>query len=407
MVGVSIVDNLTYTPQCINVDRIVGQVGDNRFNLNSDDHALEQNVSFKNGFPYDVVVVFRSGMAYRIPAHRGLQRADATFSANVRVRIPEAVKIDTHRILDAVDQQSSLELQAINCAINEGIKRPTFSKFDSVTTYSVNRTRFEAFDKMVYIHELDITVYSANDNRIVLHPYSQQALTIRQTDMGKVGEFVYRIIINDPRNLFGDRFINIGKTVYRICATVDDSMPEGVYLFSPIPCAENNGPYLVSREHIGFADADTKLPLYRTAADAEVLGDIAGQRKRELDEMAFTQRTINAEHERQMSAQRQEFDSISHKQRMEWADVEQRLRQEKQEQQERIAELQREQANRDESWRREREQYERDFTREKMEYERNSAARRDFSEMIRWLPVVITGAMVAIAKWQSLKPVTK
>lgn len=133
----------------------------------------------------------------------------------------------------------------------------------------------------VYIPELDV-VLSFDMEVNLIHPRSECGMMLAGIDAGSHLDtgFSFGIDIVDPDKLFGCRFVNVDGEVHLIRPTETRDRAPGVYYWRRTGDGQAN---LVS-EFATFDKADEKFRLYMTSADAKVFGDIAGERKKELEE---------------------------------------------------------------------------------------------------------------------------
>jgi septal ring factor EnvC (AmiA/AmiB activator) len=158
-------------------------------------------------------------------------------------------------------------------------------------------------------------------------------------------------------------------------------------------------PLLDGREHMPFESADGALGLYATAHDAKTLGNLAEERKREIEELQYTHKVqfMNMEHEfkrltHDMETRMVEYKRERGEREMELATevsrlklVEMRLEQEAKEREARYATEKAERESR--------------MLRDKEYYERRSYDRKDSSEIVKWVPAMVLGAGVLLSKF--------
>lgn len=357
--------------------------------------GFQTEFSYQNGFPYPVIVIFRSGIAVKIPPLNDNTRREKGFVVHQRMRFSRAVNFDAYRVLDEVDSKSSVELQAILKAYVDSKNGQPARGNECVLTYAVARSRFEKAGSSIYLEELDIVICRDTDEAQTLHPASVEghamALREEQRHLG----FVFNVRINDTTQQYGDRFINLAGQVYRVIATVDKTVPDGVYVQAPSATDQ----FVTEQRHYTFDKADQELPLFRTAADAMVLGDVAESRKRENEEYQFTLKRQYQEAELEHKQRLMEMDKDMAMLKQEKAELEMehvrltfKLKEDNLLLEKALKEADAEHA-------REKLEREREMSRLKEHYERRSAARKDWSEFVKWLPTIVAAVAIVYVNY--------
>lgn len=363
--------------------------------------GFQTELSYQNGLPYAIVIIFRSSIAVKIPPLTDTTRREKGFVIHQRMRFPRSVNFDVHRVLDEVDSKSPVELQIIQKAYNDSKGGQVARGHECVLSYAIARSRFEKMGGSVYLEELDIVICRDTDEAQSVHPASIEghamALREEQRHMG----FVFNVRINDTAQQYGDRFINLAGMVHRIIATADKTVPDGVYIQAPSPTDQ----FVTEQRHYTFDKADQELPLFRTANDALILGDVAESRKRENEEFTFGLKRQFQEAELVHKQQLMELDKQLAGMKQEKAELEMehvretyKLKEENMEIERILREVETEHA-------REKQARDREILGLKDKYDRRSMARKDWSEFAKWLPTIV--AAVAIIYVNYVKTTSK
>ena len=349
--------------------------------------------SFQNGYPFNISVLFRNGMGFTIPKTAVKWRPCHDFTIFVKYRFTKNVRIDIHHLLDDVSDSATKEIKALRDAFKDSQKHHVFNGNEAVMAYHVSRDTFEKAKGSLYIEELDITIALDQDDvkTRTVHPFSAlgQGLT---EDIERVLGYNYRIVINDPDNLHGDRFINIGTRVFRVKASIEFGKDPGVYLYV------TNDDGVVEEKAYDFESADTELMMYRTASDAKVYGNILETRKRELEEIQHQQklRVLELENENygiKMEVEKRMAEIKEERAKMD-AEYAKQLSFNKQRELEFDKELKRVEG----LYAHEKALREDHMNQQKVRYEERSLDRKDSSEIIKWLPVIMTGGFLVFKK---------
>lgn len=369
-------------------------------------------ISYFNGLSFPITVGQRSGVKFTIPPLSS--RLGRQFTIRVFVSINPGVIIDTAHLLDEVDDESPLELKVLREAMDRGYRQQLTAHQEYVLDYHVSKKELDSRGGSLYLTQLDIAISSLRPELAAPHPFCEKGYMQRMLednrDVNTVGQFGYSLRIVDNDGVFGDRFVNINQEIFKIPATKDAVLKSGVYLTSSAALEGNfdNCPPRVLR--YGFEEADKKVGFYRSFEEAKTLGDVFAARERTFKEQQhqfkeeehqwkLEKAELDRQHDlfkRDLEAQKFQQDEERRKWEAEFKLREQRLKIEEQENAERAAKLKAEQAEFEH-------QRQREQMREKDEYDRRSQSRKEYGELLKFIPVVITGLaaiFVAVKKCQ-------
>lgn len=368
------------------------------------DFGFETDISYKNGLSHPVTVVLRNGLALTIPPLSANWRDHANFVVQVRYRFAKNVKIDIHRILDEVDADSTNELISLRDAIGDARMHQTPNSNEFVLTYQVTRLQMDTSVDGIYLSNLDITLSrdTLESATYVVHPESSAGYELRMEQVQATSSFKLDIEINDPDMLFGDRFVNILGRVYRVRARSNPNRPAGVYLSSPNDVAGDG----LDTKCFDFESADAELMLFRTASDAKTLGNLAEVRKAEYEQLKHDQAMTLAVRDMEFKTQLHELNTQLTQFKLDKTEresahadeiarlkaVELRLGME-------AAEREAKQKAIEAAYAAEKAERDARLNRERDYYERRSYDRKDSSEIVKWIPPMVVGAGLIIAKF--------
>ena len=361
--------------------------------------GFETSMSYRNGFPYPVVMIMRNGIAIKIPASSSNWHGGVGFSVHIRYRFPRHVNIDAHRLLDEIGDSPLPELKALREAVSDARANVIAGSHECTLVYTVTKSEFERAGFSMHLQELDISLAKANEDVLTVHPDSDTGRQLKNIAESETSGFIFNIRINDPRKMFGERFINIAGHVYRVKSIVDRTKPEGVYVRTPA----SDDPSITEERVIGFDKADVELMLFRTAHDAKELGNIADRKKMELDELALELKKQamkrEAEHKEFLSSLEYkllEFKSDKNEREAQLAEQLHKLKEDN-------IRLEQEAREREHKAANEKAEREKRSAEEKEKYEQRSARRKDWSEFVKWLPTVVVAVGILIAKYNESK----
>lgn len=346
---------------------------------------LRITMDYKNSFPFPVTVVFRDGMSFTVPITRPEDPECSSFVIRKTFHLNKSVTVNADSILHAAAEEASLEVEALKQAYkNSHFKIIQQNSYEFAVEYHVTRSQFKDNGYALELEEFDLVVYK-DLGKNYCHRRSEQGKCALFDQDNTTTSLKVEILINDPKRRYGDRFINISGTIYELLAKDISSQEEGVYVTAPSTIIDGrlmDDRYTTKR--YTFEAADKALSLFRTRDEACVVGNIEQERKRILEE---------AQHNRAMDKTRLEAEFIEHKRKLDtdMLNLEHKLKTSETHRESLMAELQ-------DSLARAKAMREQDMIKYKDNYEMRSYDRKDSSEVIKWLPVILTGAAILFAR---------
>lgn len=351
-------------------------------------HACRR-VSFINNTSVAITVVQRSGLRVSIPPKPSFRSSG--FVIRAEWAISAEVKENVRAVLNGVDDRSSQELQLLKRALQESDEKQGFyAPAKLILDHPISVEQIKNHGRSVYHHESDLVISLLSVQAAPLHPYSEagrNAKMMVDTPVRVGGSsFGYCVEIVDNTGRFGDRFLNIVNTVYRVRPIRDTTRRNGIYIGSSTPDTGvfQPGEYTVKFLPLDSPDQD-QCGLFKSYEEAEHLGDLSGARKREL-----------AEIEHATAHLRRENDQLKQQHVLEISEWEFKLKHAEALQKE--ADFKRE--RRESELEEERKRIEHFLALEKLRvkdrYEERSLDRKDRSEIVKMLPTIIVGIGAAI-----------
>ena len=261
---------------------------------------------------------------------------------------------------------------------------------------TISQREFNKNNKCVYLpeHGLVITTPALHRANEILNPQSHQACLLRDANRDlkdSPAPFIFRMFANVNNGVsYGDRYLNINDSVYHIPCIKDERYPEGVYVTMNVePEGESYqiGDLLYRR--VDLSAADKELSLYPTVEGAknhhstvsnnqalklaayELENNELKQQNIKLKELAEARKTDNSvDHQIRVNSIKEEFESFK--------------AQTETDKLKRIAEIESLKA-----------QLETASITRKDSYESSHYDRKNTSEVVGWLPKIVTGVVAA------------
>lgn len=358
-----------------------------------DDYSYQVTTAYKNTLSYPVVVMHRTNHAVRLPTCKTVdlknQDRERALRVDVIINFSEDVDLDVTHLFDILTEKSSPELLAMKEALRKNQLRVNYGKRRIVITYLVSDRTIRNNNYSVYIDELDVVLCKDGYENHVYHPYSLQGQAILTDTTPNL--FSYRVLINDPNQEFGARYININGSVYHIPPTIDQGLQAGVYIYSS---SDSTTP----SKFITFEEVDDLLPLYTSAKLAEQLGDAASTRRLTEEELAHQRKMKALNKEIELTELKNNVDADKttrdHAYEIQLTEVKQQYEELKLQNQVESQNLATLKSSLEESAK----IRDAELNRLKHELEMRSVQRKEGSELIKWFPAIATaiGAMFNI-----------
>lgn len=329
---------------------------------------LEKTISYYNHLNEHITVVGRDGVPFKVPPSK---RRDNVFKVRVTYSIDESVQVDPSNVFfhQGSNTAEGKALKAAIAAIEENL---TYGKKTFSLDYTITRDDIVRNGGVLYLAELDLVINATQEDWKALHPYSDAAtryqLIEAETNVNNTERFGYSLYIVSNDGRYKDKYVNIGGVVYRVPSTKNQSLRDGVYLCSTGPTDNDVTTPMPIALHYEFSAAQEKLKLYDSAEEADKLGDQLAEREKEIKELQVKYREL--EHE--LKLERMEFEREIEEKKREYERV-------SLDRQREHSNLEHEKAMRG--------------LRDKEYYETRSYARKDSSEVIKFVPAMITGAL--------------
>ena len=344
---------------------------------------------FFNGFRKAVTMVDRSGMPLVIqPMNvRGLSK----FIVRYTIKYRSGVNIDVERLSNATSEG----MRALRDAVLSGSVRQRMGQCFAQVDYGVDEDDVQRNGGSLYLVNLDVVVSTMVGGYVPHHPFSQDGVRNRlvadNETINTAGVVGYSLQIVDNEDIFGPRYININKEIYLVQPIKDPGRLSGVYRASTAPVSESGGVGKPRAEYFAFPEAEACLGMFKSHEEALVMGDIAAEKKRELETLAHDLKAQEIRMKSERLDREEEFET--------WRrDLEQRRLAEESDRKAQEHRWKLEEARINEAGARLKEEQTRvehlrsiAALERKDHYEERSHVRKDASEFLKWVPAIATG----------------
>jgi len=333
---------------------------------------LRKDIEYLNSTGADITITDRDSIPFIIKPD---YNRDMLLVIQVTYTVGPSTLIDPKSLSKLLGKPTT-EREAWNKTIEEaesGEYKTTSNRVLRVT-YKISRQTIERH-KALYIPELDILVSLYQTNDSMIHPYSdlgdRYKLIESDINLRSTKSFGYSMYIVSNDGDYGDRYINLGGKVFKVPSTVNHSLQNGVYVCSSGDVVGKHSNPTPLSEFYTFEQAEEQLTLYQSTEEARIHGDLLGsqeydrkQQAADLEDLKIQAKKKQLEHEERILAKKREQEETE------------LIRQEV------LAQQQHERAMR--------------AIADKDYYESRQHARKDSSELIKYIPVVITAGLAII-----------
>ena len=333
---------------------------------------IEKRISYFNHTRTPITIVERNGLKFTLQQSPDLFCSD--FIVRVEYFFTHPVVPSLTKALSMVSDTHTQDMRMFKDAFNNALnnREPNGIRFH--LDYPIDTDCFRRNGGTFYVDELDIVLSTADVYDAPHHPYSPEGRDIKRIDyMTTEQGFMYYVEIVDNTGTSGCRYMNFSGAIHELFPIKDNERQNGVYITSPVPVTRE-GEYapITTRKH-NLADMEA-LGIFTTYEKAVFLGDLSSQKKEEL---------LRLEHD--LTKSKKELTLLAQQHEKEVAGMNRQI----------------------ETLKLENEKHERQLARMKEdsdiarmqikdEYEQRSLARKDTSESIKHLPLIVTGIGAAI-----------
>ncbi len=332
---------------------------------------LDCRTHYINNLTVPITIAWRSGLRVQLPPIPNLE--NNRFVIRTTVNIDQTVKSDVERVLSAVTEQSSAELQAMRHAFIHQNQGNTYRSASIVLDYPISFDQLRNYGGSIYHNEMDCVISLLPLEEAPPHPYSEagkRSQTVVSSPVEHGGpSFAYAVEMVDNFAKHGPRYMNMGGKIYKIMPKKDPTRRDGFYIVSNRPSNGDASDGGVVVTHYPFELGESDLGLYESYSEALNLGDVSLARKEALAEMEHQNKTLG----------------------MELQNMRQRHEREMAEQMERLKILELERDKRAAEWAQKEQEMARERAHWKDKYEQRSYERKDSSEALKVLPSIIIG----------------
>jgi hypothetical protein len=259
----------------------------------------------------------------------------------------------------------------------------------AVVEHTFTEKDLESHGGIFYHDELDLLIKTGDAPFEIAHPNSplgrQHTLEERAVQLRDEHGFIFWIEIIDNLERYDERFVPICNQVYKIVPKKDKNRPDGLYIVSSKPSAGRITSTEISTRHYPMEDIEKELGIYSSYESAKANGDVAGARRREMQER---------EHE--FARQKQEWNETELRYKREAIERDRALKDAE-------AERQRQNQTMDDLRERQTHLMKMQEMQNKERFDQRQAERKDASEMIKFLPVILSGIGTILMAWSTFR----
>lgn len=348
-----------------------------------DKAPVVKEIRYVNTLGVDVMVLDRRGIEFKIPSRFNPTNKTLEFKIIEHYTLLEGVVVNFSE--EETDSDIGKYRQHLLDSLQMDSKASRTTRKAIVET-SFKKTDLSMYNNAVYIKEHDVVVYVPKIGFNVVHPTTVSlilnGLTVNNRN---TNGFNFNIKINDPRNKIGSRYLNISGVVYEIVPERDASQIEGVVVSSTTIEGE------LCHVPMSLDEFEKNIKSYKSFEEAELLGNMEEKARQELTKELEQLKHQNATETEKLKASSLLNQAEADRAKQELTSSQTELKNLEAKHKKEI-ELINAQVDREKS------QMEWQSLQRKAYYEERSYDRKDSSELIKFLPMVIGAGLVLLFK---------
>ena len=239
-----------------------------------------------NHLPVPVTVGIRCGGKFTLPNIPDLHCNK--FIARIEFMFDRRAANEFSNFVSTITEESSDELRALKEAYTVRVTTATTGGINVVLDYKLSMMDLQRRGGSVYFHEIDDVVSLLPLSQAPNHPHSEVGREKRATS-GVVGDdllnFYYEVEIIDNLGQLSDRFINIHNEVYRVSPRKDKNKRDGIYIVSTAAAFGDLGSNNLTQKMFALDSSVASSFLYSSYDEAKNHGDMGAARKEELTKL--------------------------------------------------------------------------------------------------------------------------
>jgi hypothetical protein len=364
----------------------------NPMSVSRDMSFVSQRTVYINQLTRSVVMQLRSGWQMEIPVagphtRTGVGGGNKEFIVRMEYCVVRAMFNQAYAFFDRVSDNDFGEVVALRDAFmkryHEG-NNSSNQEIKFIVEHFFTEEDLEENGGAFYHNALDTLFTFPDATAKGSHPFSRAGIEEEMMERSKAvapdKQFVFSVEIIDSLGKYGDRYISISNRIFKLTAQKDKNKPDGVYIVSSTPAIGT-----ISSENLvvcryDFEDAEKAVGVYRTFEEAQTYGDPSLARKKEITDLEHGIQL--AKHQAELAKSSQSMAKLEAERTLMERDL-------------KIKELQYERdiRQREMDDLRARQEHLIEINRMEMKerYEQRTYVRKDTSEMLKYLPVVLTG----------------
>jgi hypothetical protein len=249
--------------------------------------GYSKEISYLNRTDYDVTIVERSGVAVKIRSQS--RSKDGTFIVRTKIAVSAFHADDFIRGLGEFRKSGNPELIAIADFVITNKMHATGS-INLFLEYEIKQDELLQTDKTtVYLIPCDLLVSLRTDTYALEHPFSSVALRNKDLVVSD-GESAHasehfsfvKVEIIDNTERIGPRYVNMLGTVDKIIPLKDFTRRDGVYLYRREQKIQPRPIWYISKTVMTLEEAKEKLGLMESHEEALSAGDVKTRLKLDL-----------------------------------------------------------------------------------------------------------------------------
>lgn len=338
---------------------------------------LKHDINFINYLDVDICVLDRRGIEITIPYKRSRGNNKHCLIIEEEYHMVAGSKLTVNQY------EQSEGMKAIQDNLIDSMNADTQARRDNRkaglrTVISLEDIRRDG-ENCIYLSDYDYVIYVPTLGVNIVHPMTvSKVINQFEIDGGNIGSTRLEIKLNDPTNKLGDCWVNFNGLIMKVIKKNSETLPPGAVITS----TDEDGKIL--NIPLSLDEFSKKIRVYGSYEEADSYGNLEEMAKanltKELEELKHNNLVESEKLKAEILDKKRENERLEH-------DLKTRDAEHKRKMDIMSQEF-------------EREKHERDFEsmRRKSYYEERSLDRKDSSELLKFLPMIVGAGLVLLFK---------
>lgn len=240
--------------------------------------------SYINNLPNEVIVIERSGLRHRIPNIPAIYNKSFIIRTEIYIRY-EAYK-DMEKLFACIDEDQDQDLKTIRDAYYIHVQNKMFKGMTIVIDNIVSYENIKASNGHLYYSNKDIVISTLSLLDAPGHPYNSKSVSTKNFEgLDEESNVSMNIEIIDNSGTLGVRYVMLVKELHTLIPRKDHVKTNGIYVTTLEKDLSTKTKKKLLQTRYNFENCEETLGIYKTKEECLSAGDVKTARKEELTKL--------------------------------------------------------------------------------------------------------------------------